>query len=102
MAWPGGAGTLERSVEAVRVGGHVALIGILTGGQTNPVAIMRKSLTVHGIYVGSRAMFRRMNDAIAANELKPVIDHSVAFDEAPAAYHAMQAAGHFGKIVIGV
>jgi NADPH:quinone reductase-like Zn-dependent oxidoreductase len=98
----GGAGTLERSVEAARVGGHVALIGILTGGQVNPVAIMRKSLTVHGIYVGSRAMFGRMNGAIAANGLKPVIDQTVAFDEAPAAYHAMQAAGHFGKIVIGV
>ncbi len=96
----GGAGTLERSVEATRVDGHVALIGILTSGQMNPVAIMRKSLTMHGIYVGSKAMFRRMNTAIAAHELKPVIDQTLAFDDAPAAYHAMQAAGHFGKIVI--
>ena len=96
----GGAGTLERSIEATRVGGHVALIGVLTAGQVNPVAIMRKSLSVHGIYVGSRAMFLAMNRAIAAAGLSPVIDHEVAFADAPAAYHAMRAAGHFGKIVI--
>ena len=96
----GGAGTLERSIAACRIGGHIALIGVLTGGQINPTPIMRKSLTVHGIYVGSRAMFEAMNRAIAAAELRPVIDRRCAFDEARAAYHHMQAAGHLGKIVI--
>jgi len=96
----GGAGTLERTIAACRIGGHIALIGVLTGGQINPTSIMRKSLTVHGIYVGSRAMFEAMNRAIAAAELRPVIDRRFAFDEARAAYHHMQAAGHLGKIVI--
>ena len=96
----GGAGTLERSVAACRIGGHIALIGVLTGGEINPTAIMRKSLTVHGIYVGSRAMFEAMNRAIAAAGLRPVIDRRFAFTEARAAYHHMQAAGHFGKIVV--
>lgn len=98
----GGAGTLEKSVASARIGGHVALIGILTGGVMNPVGIMRGSLRMNGIYVGSRAMFTSMNDAIAANALEPVIDHVVAFEDARQAYHAMRAAGHFGKIVISV
>lgn len=96
----GGAGTLERSIAACRVGGHVALIGVLTGGQINPSLIMRKSLTVHGIYVGSRAMFEAMNRAITAAGLRPVIDRRFTFDDARAAYHHMQSAGHFGKIVV--
>jgi NADPH:quinone reductase-like Zn-dependent oxidoreductase len=96
----GGAGTLERSIAACRIGGHIALIGVLTGGQINPTPIMRKSLTVHGIYVGSRAMFEAMNRAIAAAGLRPVIDRRFAFADARAAYHHMQAAGHFGKIVV--
>lgn len=96
----GGAGTLERSVLAARVGGHVALIGVLTGGAVNPTAIMRKSLRVHGIYVGSRAMFEAMNRAIEAARLEPVIERAYGFDDARAAYRDMRAAGHFGKLVI--
>jgi NADPH:quinone reductase-like Zn-dependent oxidoreductase len=63
---------------------------------------MSKSLTVQGIYVGSRNLFRAMNRAIAASGLRPVIDRSFGFEEAPEAYRAMQAAGHFGKLVIEV
>ncbi len=98
----GGPGTLEKSINATRVAGRVSLIGILSGaaGQVTPTAIMRKSITVQGIYVGSRAMFLRMNRAIAAHDLKPVIDQTFGFDQAPAAYHAMRAAGHFGKLVV--
>ncbi len=98
----GGAGTLERSLAAARVGGHVALIGVLTGGAAVPTAIMRKSLTVHGIYVGSRTMFEAMNRAMEAARLEPVIDRTYAFADARAAFHDMRAAGHFGKLVIDI
>ncbi len=98
----GGPGTLQRSIEATRVGGAIALIGILTGvqGQIAPTTIMRKSLTVRGIYVGPRQMFAEMNRAIAGNGLRPVIDRTFDFSDAPAAYRAMRAAGHFGKLTI--
>lgn len=96
----GGAGTLERSVASTRVAGRIALIGVLTGGEMNPVMIMRKSIRLQGIYVGSRAMFMRMNRAIALHRLTPVIDQRFGFDDAGTAYHAMRAAGHFGKLVI--
>jgi NADPH:quinone reductase-like Zn-dependent oxidoreductase len=96
----GGAGTLERSIAASRIAGHIALIGVLTGGQINPTAIMRKSLTVHGIYVGSRAMFEAMNHAITSAGLRPAIDRTFGFDEARDAYRHMQSGAHFGKVVV--
>ena len=100
----GGPGTLEKSVAATRVGGDIALIGILTGaaGKVAPTAIMRKSITLRGVYVGSRRMFAEMNTAIAAHGLKPVIDRTFDFSDAPQAYHTMRAAGHFGKLVIAI
>ena len=69
----GGAGTLAKSIESTKIGGNIYLIGILANGEVNPTALMRKSLNLHGIYVGSRAMFERMNKAIDANNLRPVI-----------------------------
>ena len=102
VAEVGGAGTLERSIEAVRIGGAIGLVGVLTGGQIDPVNIMRKSLRLQGIYVGSRAMFEDMNRALAAHEARPVIDSRFGFEEARAAFHHMQGAAHFGKIVITI
>ncbi len=98
----GGAGTLEKSIAATRIAGTIGFIGILAGGQVNPRPIMSKSLTVQGIYVGSRNLFRDMNKAIAAAELRPVIDRTFAFEDAPEAYRTMKAAGHFGKLVIEI
>jgi len=98
----GGGGTLERSIEAVRVGGHIALIGVLTQGQINPMPILRKSIRLNGIYVGSRDWFQAMNAAIEANALKPVIDKVFPFEEARDAFHHMESAQHFGKIVLSM
>ncbi len=100
----GGPGTLQKSIGSVRVGGIIALIGILTGveGAVSPTDIMRKSITVQGIYVGSRQMFIDMNKAISTNGMKPVIDEEFAFSDARAAYHRMRSAQHFGKLVISV
>lgn len=98
----GGAGTLPKSVAATRVAGTISLIGVLSGGLIDPAQAMRKSIKVQGIYVGSRRMFLDMNRAIGAHRMKPVIDRTFAFEDARSAYHAMQAAGHFGKLVIKV
>jgi NADPH:quinone reductase-like Zn-dependent oxidoreductase len=98
----GGAGTLTQSLQAARIGGRVSLIGILTGleGQVNPLLVMRKSITLQGIYVGSTVMFEAMNRAIDLHRLTPVIDRVFPFAEAKQAYLNMQAAAHFGKLVI--
>lgn len=98
----GGAGTLEKSITATKVGGSIGLIGVLTGGQINPTLVMRKSIRLQGIYVGSRRMFEDMNRAIEHHEMRPVIDQTFAFDEARGAFHAMREAGHFGKLVVSI
>ena len=96
----GGGGTLAQSIEAVRIGGHIAMIGVLSQGTVDPTPILRKSIRLNGIYVGSREMFLSMNAAIEAGGLKPAIDRRFPFEDAPDAYRCMEAAGHFGKIVI--
>jgi NADPH:quinone reductase-like Zn-dependent oxidoreductase len=97
----GGAGTLGRSLKAVRTGGHIALIGVLSGGgEVNPLPILMRNVRVQGIYVGSRDMFEAMNRAIALHQLKPVIDRVFPFAEARAALRHLESAAHFGKIVI--
>ena len=96
----GGAGTLQKSIDAVGFGGHIALIGVLTQGEVNPLPLLGKSIRLTGIYVGSREMFRNMNAAISANKLKPVIDQTFAFEDARAAFNYMGEDDHFGKIVI--
>ncbi len=98
----GGAGTLPKTIAATRVAGTIPLIGVLSGGMIDPASFMRKSIRMQGIYVGSRRMFQDMNRAIEQAQLKPVIDQRFPFADAQAAYRAMEAAGHFGKLVIDV
>jgi NADPH:quinone reductase-like Zn-dependent oxidoreductase len=99
----GGAGTLATSLRAVRLGGYIALIGVLSGtGEVNPLPILMKGVRVQGIFVGSRAMFEAMNRAIQVNQLRPVIDRVFPFDEAVAALSYLETGAHFGKVVIRV
>ncbi len=77
-------------------------MGVLSGGRIDPTAIMRKSIRLQGIYVGSKSMFERMNAAIGHHRLIPVIDSVFGFDAAPDAYDYMQSGGHFGKIAISI
>jgi NADPH:quinone reductase-like Zn-dependent oxidoreductase len=100
----GGAGTLNQSLQAVRYGGQVSLIGVLTGfgGEINPWAVLQKSIRLQGIYVGSRTLFEAMNRAIAQAQLKPVIDRIFPFSEARAAYDYLASGSHFGKVVIAI
>jgi len=100
----GGAGTLSRTLRATRYAGHVSLIGVLSGiaGEVQTGHILHKAITVRGIYVGSRAMFSEMNRALSRSKLEPVIDRIFPFEESPEAFHHLQSAQHFGKIVIRV
>jgi NADPH:quinone reductase-like Zn-dependent oxidoreductase len=97
----GGAGTLPRSMKAVRYGGTISLIGVLTGGgEANPTPLVMRSIRLQGIFVGSREMFEAMNRAVELHRLRPVIDRVFPFGEAADAYRYLESAGHFGKICI--
>ena len=97
----GGAGTLPKSLNAVRVGGGISVIGVLSGGSgLDPGRVLMKSVRLQGIFVGSRLMFEHVNRAITVNKLKPVIDKVFPFDEAREALEDMESGSHFGKIVL--
>lgn len=100
----GGAGTLQQSLHAVRIGGRVLLIGVLSGNaaQVPLNAILMQQVRVQGILVGDRESFEAMNRAIAANGLRPVVDRVFPMEDSRAAFEHMAAGSHFGKIVIGV
>jgi NADPH:quinone reductase-like Zn-dependent oxidoreductase len=100
----GGPATLGRSMNAVRVGGRISVIGLLAGPEASvsPMPILGKQIQVQGIFVGSRDMFETMNRAIALHTLRPVVDRVFKFDEARDALRYMQSGKHFGKIVVEV
>lgn len=100
----GGAETLNRSLKATRFGGHIALIGVLTGtsAEIQTVQILRKGIRLDGIYVGSREMFGTMLTEIEREKLRPVIDSTFEFEHAADAFKRLESGRHFGKIVIRV
>jgi NADPH:quinone reductase-like Zn-dependent oxidoreductase len=99
----GGTGTLARSYEAIGFAGKIQLIGFLAGpGDQNPTALMMKGGSLHGIGVGSTAMFEDLNRAIEANGLKPVVGKVFGFDEVHEAFRQFAAGDFFGKIVITI
>jgi NADPH:quinone reductase-like Zn-dependent oxidoreductase len=99
----GGAGTLPRSMRAVRTGGTISLIGVLAeGSEVNPAPILMRHLRVQGIFVGSRVMFENMLSAMTVRQVRPVIDRVFGFDELQEALAHMESATHVGKICLRV
>jgi NADPH:quinone reductase-like Zn-dependent oxidoreductase len=99
----GGAGTLQRSMRAVRMGGHIAVIGVVAGtGEYSHSPIFMKALRLIGVYVGSREMFEEMNKAIEESRIRPVIDRTFEFTGVRDALRFMKDGSHFGKIVVRI
>ncbi len=100
----GGAGTLEQSLQAVRIGGTISLVGVLAGGapQIRLTSIFMQKIRVQGILVGHRDSFEEMNQAIAHHHLRPVIDRVFPLEETRPAFDHLAAGGHFGKIAVRI
>jgi NADPH:quinone reductase-like Zn-dependent oxidoreductase len=100
----GGPGTFDQSLAALRYGGTMSLLGILTGtrGEVNTYGLFHKALRVAGIYVGSVAMFERLTRALEASKIEPVVDRVFSFAEAKEAYAHLASGAHFGKVVVRV
>lgn len=98
----GGGGTLSQSLRCVRLGGHIAIIGVL-GGSAEPLQMgmmIGTAAKLQGVSVGSRAMFEDMCRSMQRHRIAPVVDKRFPFTEAVAAFEAMRAGEHFGKIVL--
>jgi NADPH:quinone reductase-like Zn-dependent oxidoreductase len=100
----GGPGTMAQSINACRPGGHISLIGVLTGvsGEVPTAALFSRNITLSGITVGSRRQQEDMVDAIDATGFKPVIDSRFPLDQIAAAFGHQASQQHFGKIVLTI
>lgn len=101
----GGPGTLPQSITAARVGGHISLIGILTGiaGNVPTIQLMAKQIRLQGIIVGSRRHQIEMIRALDANPaLRPIIDRTFPLTDLAGAFRYEEGATHFGKICVDI
>ena len=97
----GGAGTFAKSMTATRFGGEIAISGALATEESGPgVPLVGKNIRATRLFVGSRAMFERMNAALALRAVPPVIDRVFSFSGARDAYRLLESQAHFGKVVI--
>lgn len=98
----GGAGTLQRSLEACAVGGCVTLVGVISGEAKEADAglIHGRELTLRSVYVGPTTMLEAVLAAFAAAGERPLIDRSFAFADAPAAFARQRSGEGLGKVVI--
>ncbi|WP_083006595.1 zinc-dependent alcohol dehydrogenase family protein [Halomonas sp. GT] len=98
----GGPGTLPQSIDAVKIGGHIALIGVLTGreGEIPTAKLMAKQAKLQGLIVGSRRHQIEMIHAIEAANLKPIIDREFALSDIADAFRHQESGKHFGKICL--
>ncbi len=98
----GGAKTLPQSVDGIRVGGEISLIGVLSGHVEDFMVtpVLMRNVRIQGIIVGNRDMFERMARAIETNDIHPAIDRVFEFDETHEALELMAEGGHFGNIAI--
>ena len=96
----GGPGTLPQSIEAVRVGGHISLIGVLTGagGEVPTAKMMVKQVRLQGLIVGSRREQQDFVRALDALPIRPVVDRRFPLPELADAFRHLEGAAHFGKI----
>ncbi len=96
----GGGGTLAQSLAAVRVGGRIAMIGVLSGATSELAltSVLMRRVRLQGIMVGSRDSFEALNRLLEVHQIRPVIDRTYPLDEARAALEWMASGSHFGKI----
>jgi NADPH:quinone reductase-like Zn-dependent oxidoreductase len=100
----GGGRTLEQSLRAIRIGGEISLVGVLSGAAAdlNLVPIFMKNVRIQGIVVGSRDGFEAMNRAVAMHQMRPVVDRIFPFAEAREAFEFVMNGAHFGKVCIAI
>ena len=101
----GGVGTLNESIRATRIGGTIALIGVLAGpspGASRLPLIVMQQQRIQGVMVGPVEDLQAMANAMAAVKLRPVIDRVFAFEDCKEAFAYMAEGKHFGKIAIAI
>jgi len=100
----GGAGTIAQSVRALRLGGSLSVIGVLSGAlpQLDLRPLLMQDLRIQGVFVGSRETFLRLLELVSAHRLQPQIDRVFEFEDTRAAFEYAASGQQFGKVVISL
>jgi NADPH:quinone reductase-like Zn-dependent oxidoreductase len=101
----GGIGTLNESIRSTRIGGSIALIGVVAGpahGEVRLPLIVMQQQRIQGVTVGSTEELQSMVRAIDAHKMHPVVDRIFSFEEVKEAFEHMSARKHFGKVAISI
>ena len=100
----GGPATLAQSIAASRLGGHIAVIGVLSGmiSQLPLAQVLSRQVRMQAMLVGSRRHQQDFVRAIEATALRPVIDRHFSLDDIVAAFQYQASGQHFGKIVLDI
>jgi NADPH:quinone reductase-like Zn-dependent oxidoreductase len=100
----GGAETLPESLKAVRPGGQISLIGVLSGtiSDFNIIPVIMRGIRIQGILVGHKEGFEAMNRALEHHQIHPVIDRVFPLEKSRQALEYLASAKHFGKICIRI
>jgi NADPH:quinone reductase-like Zn-dependent oxidoreductase len=100
----GGAHTLAQSIKSCRIGGHIALIGVLSGlaEQVPMIEALLRQQKLQGLIVGSRSHQLDMVRAIDATGIKPVVDRTFSIDDIADAFRYQETGKHFGKICLSI
>ncbi|HXF45925.1 MAG TPA: NAD(P)-dependent alcohol dehydrogenase [Burkholderiaceae bacterium] len=98
----GGEKTLPQSLRAIRPGGTISMIGVLSGAAlAAPLGhVVTRQVRLQGITVGHRDGFEAMMRALEQHRLRPVIDRVFRFEELKEALAYLKSGAHFGKICI--
>jgi NADPH:quinone reductase-like Zn-dependent oxidoreductase len=97
-----GAETRDRALEALAVGGHMALVGSLSGaaGPLPTRGLSSRDIRISSFFVGSRADFEEMNEFMTGHQIRPIIDRVFDFEEAEQAFEFIENGDFMGKVVI--
>lgn len=98
----GGAQTLPMSLRAVRPGGTLSMIGVLTGLniEASLGPIVARQVRLQGVTVGHRDGFDAMLRAMEHHQLHPVLGDVFAFEDLKSAMNHLRSGGHFGKTLV--
>ena len=99
-----GGRNLGRSLDALRMGGHISIVGLLDGfkSELDVLSLIHQQATIRGLEVGGTHQFKEINRAIEVDDLHPVIDRIFPLEQITEALAYLESGSHFGKVVVSL
>lgn len=100
----GGSGTLPQSLEAIRHGGHINIIGYMAGVEMGITVfpLIIKNANFHGIGAGHRSAYEAMLSLVGEKQLRPSVAETFPLEEIRAAFELLAGGSPFGKVTLSI